>query len=156
MSLHFISCLLLLTDAPPGAAILLSDFGAFSISHPLALALHMSLTLAKYLGCTSSTSTSPSDADVSRVQDTPAGDIALAAYNLKISWNIVIDGDYILDNVANSIRDGVYACVPTSGRPPSAIIAAFLPEKPVLHCTTLCVRSDTSSVLYCKRGQSRR
>ena len=113
MSLHFISCLLLLTDAPPGAAILLSDFGAFSISHPLALALHMSLTLAKYLGCMSSTSTSPSDADVSRVQDTPAGGIALAAYNLKISWNIVIDGDYILDNVANSIRDGVYACVPT-------------------------------------------
>ena len=128
MSLRFTSCLLLLTNAPPGAAILLSDFSTTSVFYPPALALNTSLTLAKYLGCASSTSTSLSDVDVSCVQDTPAGDIALAAYNHRISWNIVIDGDYVLDNIANSIRDGVYARVPTLWTTTECDFGYFLPR----------------------------
>ena len=58
MSLSFILCLLLLTDAPPGVAILLCDFSTSSVFYPPALALNTSVTLAKYLGCAFSTSTS--------------------------------------------------------------------------------------------------
>lgn len=127
MTLRFIPWLLH-ADIRSGAAILISDFSTADPFYSPALALNTSLTLAKYLGCASNASTSLSDTDVTCVQDKPAGNIVLAAYDLGISWDVVIDGDYILDDIASSIRDGVYARVPTVWSTTECDFCYFLPS----------------------------
>lgn len=62
------------------------------------------------------------------VQGLPAGDIAMASYNLGISWSIAIDGDYVLNDIASSIRDGVYARVPTIWASNECEYCYFLPS----------------------------
>lgn len=62
------------------------------------------------------------------VQGLPAGDIAMASYDLGISWSIAIDGDYVLDDIASSIRDGAYARVPTIWASNECEYCYFLPS----------------------------
>ena len=129
MSPLLISCLIYLyPNAHLGAAILVSDFSTADPFYSPELALNTSLTLAKYLGCASDTSTVLSDADATCVQGIPAGNLALAAYDLGISWDIVVDGDYILNDIASSIRDGVYARVPTLWSTTECDFCYFLPS----------------------------
>lgn len=111
-----------------GAAILVSDFSTNDPFYSPELALNVSLTLAKYLGCASNTSTVLSDAVATCVQDILAGDLVLASYNLGISWDIVVDGDYVLNDITGSIRDGVYARVPTLWSTTECDICYFLPS----------------------------
>ena len=92
---------------------LLSDFSSAGPFYSPELALNMSLTLATSLGCASDTLTVLSGVDVTCVQGIPAGNLALASYDLAISWDIAVYGDYVLNDIASSIRDGVYAGVPT-------------------------------------------
>ena len=106
MSPLLISCLIY-PDAHLGAVILVSDFGTADPFYSPELAPNTSLTLTKYLGCASDTSTLLSDADVIGVQGIPAGNLALASCDLGISWGIVVDEDYIPNDITNSIRDGV-------------------------------------------------
>lgn len=124
---HFI-IFLLHPDAHLGAAILVSDFSTSNPFYSRELALNTSLTLAKYLGCASNTSTMLSNIDASCVQDMPAGDLALASYHLGISWDIVVDGDYVLNDIVSSIRDGVYARIPTLWSTTECDLCYFLPS----------------------------
>lgn len=73
------------------------------------------------------------------VRGISAAGLVQASYDLNISWDIVIDGDLVLTDIASSIRDGVYARVPTiwatntceycffipSSIPPNASASAF-------------------------------
>ncbi|KAG9308861.1 alpha beta-hydrolase [Chiua virens] len=115
-------------EAHVDAAILVSDFSTANPFYSPELALNTSLTLAKYLGCASDTSVSLSNADVICVQDTPAGNLALAVYELGLSWDIVIDGDYVLNDISSSVRDGVYARVPTLWSTTECDFCYFLPS----------------------------
>ena len=54
-----------------------------------------------------------SDGYVICVQGIPAGNLVLACYDSGIFWDIIVDGDYILNDIASSIRDGMYAHIPT-------------------------------------------
>ncbi|KAI9568484.1 alpha beta-hydrolase [Boletus coccyginus] len=110
------------------AAILVSDFSTSNPFYSRELALNTSLTLAKYLGCASNTSTMLSNIDASCVQDMPARDLALASYHLGISWDIVVDGDYVLNDIVSSIRDGVYARIPTLWSTTECDLCYFLPS----------------------------
>jgi len=124
---HFI-IFLLHPDAYLGAAILVSDLSTSDPFYSRELALDTSLTLAKYLGCASNTSTMLSNIDASCVQDMPAGDLALASHDLGIFWSIVVDGDYVLNDIASSIRDGVYARIPTLWSATECDFCYFLPS----------------------------
>ncbi|KIJ64611.1 hypothetical protein HYDPIDRAFT_132661 [Hydnomerulius pinastri MD-312] len=126
------------TEGLFSAAVLESDFGTSNPFYSPELALNTSLSVAKYLGCASNASTSLSEADATCVQDTSAADVALASYNLGISWDITVDGDYVLDDIASSIRDGVYARVPTIWATNQCEYCYFLP-------TTLAADSPPSS-----------
>lgn len=86
------------------------------------------MTLAKYLGCASNISTELSNAGAVCVQDTPASSLVLASYDLGISWDIVVDGDYVLNDISSSIRDGVYARVPTLWSSTECDYCYFLPS----------------------------
>ncbi|KZT11252.1 alpha beta-hydrolase [Laetiporus sulphureus 93-53] len=101
------------TEGLFSAAILESDFPLLYPFLAPTLALNNSLTLAKYLGCAVNSSTFFTDEMALCVQNLPAGDIAMAAYYLGIYWDITVDGDYVLTDIASSIEDGVYARVPT-------------------------------------------
>ena len=92
------------------------------------LALNTSRTLTKYLGCASNTSTLLSNTDATCVQDVPAGNLALASYDLGMSWDIIVDEEYVLDDIASSIRDGVYAHVPTLWLSTECDCCYFLPS----------------------------
>ena len=127
MSPLLIQCLPHL-DVPLGAAILVSDFPTADPYYSPELALGTSLTLATSLGCASNTSTVLSDANATCVQGIPAGNLALASYDLAISWDIVVDGDYVLNDIAGSIRDGVYARIPTLWSTTECEICYFLPS----------------------------
>jgi hypothetical protein len=39
--------------------------------------------------------------------------MVMASYNLGFSWDIVVDGDYLLNDIEDSIMDVIYACIPT-------------------------------------------
>ncbi|KAG8214344.1 Carboxylesterase [Butyriboletus roseoflavus] len=110
------------------AAILESDFSTSDPFYSPELTLNVSLTLAKYLGCASNASTVLSDTDATCVQDILAGVLALASYNLGISWDIVVDGDYVFNDITGSIRDGVYARVPTIWSTTECDFCYFLPS----------------------------
>ena len=96
-----------------GAAILESDFGTNTPFYSLALALNMSLTLSKYLRYVPNSSTVLTKSDVLCVQQKLAANVAMVSYNLGVSWDTVVDGDYVLNNIGGNIKDGVYAPVPT-------------------------------------------
>ncbi|CCL98439.1 uncharacterized protein FIBRA_00436 [Fibroporia radiculosa] len=115
------------TDGLFSAAVLESDFGINDIFLSPELALNNSLTLAKYLGCAENSSTTFTDSMAYCVQGLSAGDIAMASYNLGISWNIAIDGDYVLNDIASSIKDGLYARVPTIWSSNECEYCYFLP-----------------------------
>ncbi|KDQ52050.1 hypothetical protein JAAARDRAFT_62194 [Jaapia argillacea MUCL 33604] len=99
---------------PSGSIILESDFSTLDpfVSPTIAQTI-TSLPLAKALNCTPTNSTTFTPAAAECVAALPAGDVALASYDLGISWDITIDGDYILTDIATSIEEGVYAKVPT-------------------------------------------
>ncbi|KIJ64610.1 hypothetical protein HYDPIDRAFT_167886 [Hydnomerulius pinastri MD-312] len=126
------------TEGLFSAAVLESDFGTSTPFYSPELALNTSLTVAKYLGCASNTSTVLTEADVACVQQVPAGDVVMASYNLGLSWDIVVDGDYVLNDIAASIRDGMYARVPTIWASNQCEYCYFLP-------TTLAPNSPPSS-----------
>ncbi|KAH7925556.1 alpha beta-hydrolase [Leucogyrophana mollusca] len=126
------------TDGLFSAAVLESDFGTSTPFFSPELALNTSLTLAKYLGCASNTSTTLSDADAECVQKLPAADLAMGSFNLGLSWDIVVDGDYVLNDIAASIRDGAYARVPTIWASNQCEYCYFLP-------TTLAADSPPSA-----------
>lgn len=111
-----------------GAAILESDFGTSTPFYSPALALNTSLTVAKYLGCASNSSTVLTEADVLCVQQQSAENVVMASYNLGLSWDIVVDGDYVLDDIEGSIKDGVYARVPTIWSTNECEYCYFLPS----------------------------
>ena len=48
------------------------------------------------------------EADAPCVQQRPFVNVVMAPYyKLGFSWNIVVDGDYVLDDIQGSIKDGV-------------------------------------------------
>ena len=106
----------------------MSDFSTGNPFYSPELALNTSMTLAKYLGCASNISTELSNAGAVCVQDTPASSLVLASYDLGISWDIVVDGDYVLNDISSSIRDGVYARVPTLWSSTECDYCYFLPS----------------------------
>ncbi|CCM04473.1 uncharacterized protein FIBRA_06653 [Fibroporia radiculosa] len=115
------------TDGLFNAAVLESDF---SISNPFyspELALDTSLTLAKGLGCASNSSTVFNETMAICVRDLPTEEIVAASYDLGISWDIVVDGNYVLADIATSIRDGDYARVPTIWSTNECEYCFFLP-----------------------------
>ncbi|KZT68210.1 alpha/beta-hydrolase [Daedalea quercina L-15889] len=116
------------TEGLFSAAILESDFGQNDPFLSIPLAQNISLRLAQYLGCASNSSTTFNDTMALCVQKLPAGDIAMASYNLGISWSIAIDGDYVLTDIASSIRDGAYARVPTIWASNECEYCYFLPS----------------------------
>jgi len=91
------------------------------------------------LGCASNDTTSFSESIALCVRSLPTQDIVETSYNLGISWEIVVDGDLVLTDIASSIKDGDYARVPTiwatneceycffipSSIPPNASASAF-------------------------------
>ncbi|KAG1725308.1 alpha beta-hydrolase [Suillus lakei] len=93
------------TEGLFSTAILESDFGTSNPFSSPQLALNTSLELAKYVGCASNSSTILTESDVECVANTSAGDLATASYNLRIAWTIVVDGDYVLNDIASSIMD---------------------------------------------------
>ncbi|CCM00612.1 uncharacterized protein FIBRA_02648 [Fibroporia radiculosa] len=101
------------TEGLFSAAVLESDVPIIDIYLSPKLALEPSLELAKYVSCADNSSTTFTNSMASCVQGLPADVIAMASYNLGISWDIAIDGDYILTDIVSSIEDGVYARVPT-------------------------------------------
>ncbi|KAH0826194.1 alpha beta-hydrolase [Lanmaoa asiatica] len=115
------------TEGLFSAAILESDFGTGSPFYSPALALNMSLTVTKYLGCALNSSTILTEADVLCVQQQPAGNVVMASYNLGLSWDVVVDGDYVLVDIEGSIKDGVYARVPTIWSTNQCEVCYFLP-----------------------------
>ncbi|TFY65487.1 hypothetical protein EVJ58_g1951 [Rhodofomes roseus] len=115
------------TEGLFSAAVLESDFGTSDPFLSIPLAQNMSLRLAQYLGCASNSSTF-NDTVAECVQELPAGDIAMASYNLGISWSIAVDGDYVLTDIASSIEDGVYARVPTIWASNECEYCYFLPS----------------------------
>ncbi|TFK52302.1 alpha beta-hydrolase [Heliocybe sulcata] len=109
------------------SAILESDFGQSTPFTSPSYVLNTSLTLAKYLGCASNSSSSLTAPTISCMQSLPASSLSLASYNLGLSWNIVIDGDYVLNDIKSSIQDGVYARVPTIWASNQCEYCYFLP-----------------------------
>ncbi|KZT27424.1 alpha beta-hydrolase [Neolentinus lepideus HHB14362 ss-1] len=95
------------------AAILESDFPQLNVFAPAAVNLNMSLKLAQSNGCASDSTTVFSNAIADCVRNLPAGDGVMASYNLSLSWNIVIDGDLIVTDIASSIVNGLSSQVPT-------------------------------------------
>ena len=61
-------------------------------------------------------------------QGIPAGNLTLASYHLGISWDIVVDGDYVLNDIVGSIRDGVYSRVSTLWSATECDYCYFLPS----------------------------
>ncbi|KIJ60208.1 hypothetical protein HYDPIDRAFT_117469 [Hydnomerulius pinastri MD-312] len=72
-----------------------------------------SLALAKALDCEPTSATTLTAAGYSCVARKSASDIVTASLTAKINWSITIDGDYILANIEDSIKNGKYANVPT-------------------------------------------
>ncbi|KAG0698307.1 alpha beta-hydrolase [Suillus ampliporus] len=128
------------TEGLFSAAILESDFGTSNPFYSPELALNTSLQLAKYVGCASNSSTDLTESDLECVANMSAGDLAVASYNLSISWDIVVDGDYVLNDIASSIMDGMYARVPTIWATNQCEYCYFLP-------TTLAPDSPPSSLI---------
>ncbi|KDQ52043.1 hypothetical protein JAAARDRAFT_184634 [Jaapia argillacea MUCL 33604] len=110
------------------AAVLESDFSASNPFYSPRLALNTSLGLAKTLNCTPESTTTFDSTIASCVAALPAADVALASYNLGISWDITIDGDYVLADIASSIRDGAYGRVPTIFASNQCEYCYFLPS----------------------------
>ncbi|EGO19154.1 hypothetical protein SERLADRAFT_443197 [Serpula lacrymans var. lacrymans S7.9] len=125
------------TDGLFSAAVLESDFSTSNPYLSPELGLNTSLTLAKYLGCASNSSTTFNDSVASCVQALPAANIAMASYNLGLTWNIVVDGDYVLTDIEDSIKDGMYGRVPTIWSSNQCEYCYFLP-------TTVLPNSSTS------------
>ncbi|KAF9821386.1 hypothetical protein IEO21_00632 [Rhodonia placenta] len=125
------------TDGLFSAAVLESDFGQGDPFLVPVLANNNSLKIAQYLGCADNSSTTFTDTMASCVQAQPAGDIAMASYNMGLSWSIAIDGDYVLNDIASSIMDGLYARVPTIWSSNDCEYCYFLP-------TTIAPNSSAS------------
>ncbi|KAI0920379.1 hypothetical protein AcW1_002137 [Taiwanofungus camphoratus] len=115
------------TDGLFSAAVLESDFGTSDPFFSPALALNTSLTLAKALGCAPNSSTTFDETVADCVRDLPALDLAMTSYKLGLSWDIAVDGDYVLTDIASSIKDGVYARVPTIWASNQCEYCYFLP-----------------------------
>ncbi|KZT08692.1 alpha/beta-hydrolase [Laetiporus sulphureus 93-53] len=101
------------TDGLFSAAILESDWPTSNRFYSRERSLEVSLTLAKALNCASSSSTQFDEPMALCVRNLSTEEIVATSYNLGISWEIVVDGDYVLADIATSIKDGVYARVPT-------------------------------------------
>jgi hypothetical protein len=67
------------------------------------LALSTSLQLAKFVSLTSNSSTGLIESDVECVANTSVGDLAIASHDLSKAWIIVVNGDYVLDDIASSL-----------------------------------------------------
>ena len=145
MSPLLISCLPHL-DAPLGAATLVSDFSTADPFYSQEPVLNTSLTLAKSLDCGSDTSTVLSDVDVTCVQGIPAGNLTLASYDLATPWGVVVDGDYVLDDIASSIRVGVYARVPILWSTTECDFC-YSPPSTLPHRTAVRIGPDAPAVL---------
>ncbi|KAI0916375.1 hypothetical protein AcV5_003334 [Taiwanofungus camphoratus] len=127
------------TEGLFSAAVLESDWLTSNEYKSIPLALESSLQIAKYVGCASNSSTVFNETMAICVRGISAAGLVQASYDLNISWDIVIDGDLVLTDIASSIRDGVYARVPTiwatntceycffipSSIPPNASASAF-------------------------------
>ncbi|KAL6304990.1 alpha beta-hydrolase [Sparassis latifolia] len=116
------------TDGLFSAAILESDFGTSDPFLATPLALNQSLRLAKGLNCAPNTTTTFTEEIAACVKNSSAGDIALASFELGIAWSIAIDGDYVLTDIASSIKDGAYARVPTIWASNECEYCYFLPS----------------------------
>ncbi|EPQ50984.1 alpha/beta-hydrolase [Gloeophyllum trabeum ATCC 11539] len=115
------------TEGLFSAAILESDFGQSTPFTSPSYVVNTSLTLAENLGCAANGTTTLTSSVISCMQSLPAESLSLASYNLGLTWNIVIDGDYVLTDIASSIEDGVYARVPTIWSSNQCEYCYFLP-----------------------------
>ncbi|KAF9820032.1 hypothetical protein IEO21_01694 [Rhodonia placenta] len=101
------------TNIGPGAAILESDWPTSNQFYSVERSLDVSLELAKALGCASNSSTVFDESMAVCVRDLPTEEIVATSYDLNISWEIIVDGDLVLTDIATSIKDGMYGRVPT-------------------------------------------
>ncbi|KAG2146243.1 alpha beta-hydrolase [Suillus clintonianus] len=115
------------TEGLFSAAILESDYGTSNPFSSPNVALNTSLQLAKHVGCASNSSTSLTGSDVECVANVSAGSLAIASFNLGIAWTVVVDGDYVLNDIAGSIMDGICARVPTIWATNQCEYCYFLP-----------------------------
>ncbi|EGO03848.1 hypothetical protein SERLA73DRAFT_102154, partial [Serpula lacrymans var. lacrymans S7.3] len=115
------------TDGLFSAAVLESDFSDSSPYFSPTESLNTSLTLAKDVGCASNSSTVFDETMALCVKSLPVTDIVLASYNYGLSWDIVVDGDLVLTDIASSIKDGMYARVPTIWSSNQCEYCYFLP-----------------------------
>lgn len=101
------------TDGLFSAAILESDWPTSNQFFSVERSLDVSLELAKALGCASNSSTVFDESMAVCVRDLPTEEIVATSYDLNISWEIIVDGDLVLTDIATSIKDGMYGRVPT-------------------------------------------
>ena len=87
------------------AAILELDFGTSTPFYSPALALNTPLALSKYLGCVPNSSAVLTKSDVLCVQQKLAANMVMTSYNLGVSWDMVVDGDYVL-NISRGQHQG--------------------------------------------------
>lgn len=88
----------------------------------------MSLTLAKALGCADNSSTEFNETMAVCVRALPTMDIVATSYDLNLSWEIIVDGDLVLTDIASSIKDGNYARVPTIWATNECEYCFFIPD----------------------------
>ena len=55
-------------------------------------------------------------------------DIVATSYDLNLSWEIIVDGDLVLTDIASSIKDGNYARVPTIWATNECEYCFFIPD----------------------------
>ncbi|PCH34321.1 alpha/beta-hydrolase [Wolfiporia cocos MD-104 SS10] len=116
------------TEGLFSAAILESDWPTSNQFYSVERSLDVSLTLAKALGCASNSSTAFTETMALCVRELPTMEIVAASYNLGLSWEIIVDGDLVLTDIASSIKDGDYARVPTIWATNECEYCFFIPD----------------------------
>ncbi|KAH9923672.1 Alpha/Beta hydrolase protein [Fomitopsis serialis] len=116
------------TEGLFSAAILESDWPTSNQFYSPARSLELSLTLAKALGCADNSSTEFNETMAVCVRALPTMDIVATSYDLNLSWEIIVDGDLVLTDIASSIKDGNYARVPTIWATNECEYCFFIPD----------------------------
>ncbi|KAH9951319.1 Alpha/Beta hydrolase protein [Amylocystis lapponica] len=126
------------TDGLFSAAVLESDFETSDPFYSPRLALNTSLALAKLIGCADNSTTEFTNDIALCAQEKPAIDLINASFDYGFSWDITVNGDLVLADIATSIRDGIYSRVPTMFVSNECEYCYFLP-------TTILPNSSTSA-----------
>ncbi|KAH9829479.1 Alpha/Beta hydrolase protein [Rhodofomes roseus] len=116
------------TEGLFSAAILESDWPTSNQFYSPARSLELSLTLAKALGCADNSSTEFNETMALCVRALPTMDIVATSYDLNLSWEIIVDGDLVLTDIASSIKDGNYGRVPTIWATNECEYCFFIPD----------------------------